>query len=206
MAETKNTGTAAATAEAKEIAAKSQAAQEDKSKTASQAPEENVKVVVPTSAKIPESMQASGPSPQHPSVDAPTPTSDPAIQAARDRAQAETEDDLENEDDDLDAVSNIPPPVGKPIQTVVKKKFYSEEGQVVVPGKTYYFQLREGQTFPSDVLEPVDPKLSSKFRREFKRRKQERTEARVLRERARDQMLYGGLVTTRGQRPSQTDK
>jgi hypothetical protein len=184
--------TSDATAEAKKITETSQKTAEAQAKPAAAAPEENVKVVVPTSAKIPESMQAAGPSPKHPSVDAPTISADPAIRDAQSRAQAETEADLDDEDADLNAVSNIGAPVGKPIQCVVRKKFYSEQGQVMVPGKNYYLQLYEGQSFPSDVLEPVDPKLSAKFRKEFRRRKQERAEARVQRERARDAIIAGG--------------
>lgn len=119
----------------------------------------------------------------HPTEDKPEPSTKADIIEARGRATEPLEDV------DLDAPTNIGAPVGKPIKSIVRKKFYSEEGRIEVPGNLYYLQLREGQHYPSDVLEPVDKNLAAKYRREFKAWKDDRAEKRAAKRRAVESVL-----------------
>lgn len=151
-----------------------------------QSVEDNPKIVAPRGT-APTAAQAEGPSLPHPSTGKPDPVSaDDAINDARNRAASNDPDEL---DDDLNAPTNLGEKVGKPIACIVRKKFYSDEGRVEEPGKTYYIQLRKGQTFPSDVLEPIDPALASKYRAEFKKKTLERREREVKRNEMRDALL-----------------
>lgn len=146
---------------------------------------ENPKIVAPKGT-IPTAAQADGPSLPHPSEDKPDPVlDDDALNDAKARALAPEDD----EDVDIESIGNLGEPVGPKIKTIVRKKFYSEEGRVEEPGKVYYFQLREGQTFPSDVLEPVDVKTANKFRKAFRAKQDDRREREVLKAERREEIL-----------------
>lgn len=165
---------------------------EAQAKKVATAPAENVKVVVPADAKIPESMRAEGPSPQHPSLGLPDPvTGDPEIDAAKARAAQEIPDDDDAEEYDESKPTNIGPKVGKPIKSIVRKKFFGDDQRIYIPGQLYYLQMYEGQTYPSDVLEPVDGALAKKFRQAFKKKQDEKNERRMRIQWARDELLAG---------------
>lgn len=126
-------------------------------------------------------IQADAPTPPHPSTDLPDKSRDTKeVAEARGRAEAANAASTEN------TPTNLGKLIGDPIQCIVKKRFYDERGATVREGATYWFQLREGQNFPYDVLEPVDKTLASKYRKAFEARAAEKRDRDVERARFAD--------------------
>lgn len=157
-----------------------------------QTPADNPKVVAQENT-VPPSMQAPGPSLPHPSTGEPDPVSDdPKVEEAKARiAEQEEEDFISGK-----TATNIGKKVGDPIQCIVKKKFQAPNGEVLNTGAMHYFQRFEGQTFPYDVLEPVNKSMASGLRKEFLDKRKARVD-RQEKERQRREALADAAAAAR---------
>ena len=161
--------------------------------TVAQTPADNPKVVA-QKGTVPPSMAAPGPSLPHPSEDKPDPVSDdPKVEDAKARIAEEAEEDRANNR----VATNLGGPVGDPIQCIVKKKFVAPNGAVIKPGATHYFQRLEGQTFPYDVLEPVNKSMASGLRKEFLDKRDARIADQEDARKAREAISNLALAATR---------
>jgi hypothetical protein len=143
-------------------------------------PAENVKVVAPAGT-VPTSMQASVPTPPHPSSDLPDKSGDTKeVSEARARAEEELEEDGPV------VASNRGKSIGDPIQCIVKKRFFDERQALIREGSTYYFQRREGETFPYKVLEPVSKAVAASVRKEYEKAQADKAETASERKRRRE--------------------
>ena len=83
------------------------------------------------------------------------------------------------------------------IQCIVKKKFVAPNGAVIKPGATFHFQRLEGQTFPYDVLEPVNKSMASGLRKEFLDKRDARIADQEDARKAREAISNLALAATR---------
>ena len=149
---------------------------------------ENPKIIAPRHT-LPTAAQTDGPSLPHPSTDTPPPPATKEEAEALARAKGVEADDPKTGDPRVDlyyGATNVGEPVGDPIQCIVKKKFLDERGALHKPGAVYFFQRREDQTFPADVLEPVNKSVATAVKKEFAEHQAERREEKDLARRRRD--------------------
>lgn len=132
---------------------------------------ENVKVIVPPGT-VPSSMQA-GPSAPHPASDRPDLViGSPEVEEAKARALVAEAARLPEAE--IAIASNKGKAVGEPIQCIAKRKFFDERGATIKPGAVYYYQPREGKTFPWTVLEPVNKSQASAAKKEWEKSREEK--------------------------------
>jgi len=85
--------------------------------------------------------------------------------------------DQKAENPDPKAPAPAPRSRSAAIECTVKKTFYNDNMQLVMEGKTYYYQPVAGQPFPFNILQPNDDALAKELEAEYREFKAEKLAA-----------------------------